>query len=151
MKKRIKIILLCLTLLGLIMLCGCHFNNQNLSIDNHAWEFSIVQNSNGETIYCNFENQDLYEDAKVLDLWSSMKDGVILISNNYTQETFSMNYKINQTNSDDCIYDIEYADDEKSINGLAVVSVTERESENDEYTLIISINGYSIYFNEIIE
>lgn len=151
MKKSIKTVAICLTLLSLIMLCGCSSGNENLSIDNHTWEFNIVQNSKGEIIYCNSKNQDLYEDAKVLDIWNSIKDGVILISNNDTQETFYMNYETNQINSENYIYDIEYTDDNETIDGSAVVGITTKENENDEYTLIISIDGYSIYFNEVID
>ena len=96
MKKKTKIFIVMLLLLCLTILCGCNSSGEKLSIDNHTWEFNIVQNSKGEIIYCNSENQDLYENAEVLDLWNSIKDGIMLISNNATQETFSFDYDISQ-------------------------------------------------------
>ena len=151
LKKTSKTIALVLSILILVLLCGCNMEKAELAIDNHNWTFRYAQNSEGEIIYCNSENKDLYENAEVLDLWNSAKGGVFMISDNNTQDTFAFTYKMNKENEDAFIYDFVYTkDDGNSETGVAVVSTT-KENGNIEYTMIVTINGYSIYFYESIK
>ena len=151
LKKTSKTIALVLSILILVLLCGCNMEKAELAIDNHNWTFRYAQNSEGEIIYCNSENKDLYENAEVLDLWNSAKGGVFMISDNNTQDTFAFAYKMNSEAEDSFIYDMIYTDkNDYSKSGKAVVSTT-KENGNNEYTMIVTINGYSIYFYESIK
>ena len=77
-----------------------------------------------------------------------MEDNKIIISNNETQESWTLDYTLKEKDETNTIYEITYKSDGDTINGLATVSTTTREDGNDEYTLIISINNYAIYFTE---
>lgn len=128
---------------------GCSLKN-NLTIEDHEWKFSIAQNSeNGQVVYCTDNNQELYEDAEVLDIWCKMDDGIMLISNNDTQETWSLNYSLSNKASESYNYEVKYSADEEK-TGLATVGITKKQNENDEYTLIVSIDGYALHFIEEI-
>lgn len=148
-KKAIAIIL---SIVSLMLLCSCNSSKEELSIYNHTWSFKYVQNSDGEIVYCNADNKALYEGAEVLDLWNSAKGGVFVISNNATQETFALECWEKEKTAEAFIYDIKYLIQEDDIAvGLAEVSKTVNENGNSEYTLIVSIEGYSIYFYESIQ
>ena len=145
--KKIKVFL-CL-LLSCIMLCSCSSQQNDYSIENHEWEFYIVQSmGSGETIYCSEQQHQFNEDAEVIDIWNTMEDNKIIISNNETQESWTLDYTLKEKDETNTIYEITYKSDGDTINGLATVSTTTREDGNDEYTLIISINNYAIYFTE---
>ena len=151
MRKYKTLVCICLLFTLATMLCGCDNKKTDLSIDNHKWNFSHIQsNNNGEIIACSDENKYIHENAKILDIWCSIKDGVILISNNETQETWKFNYTLNEEDATSYIYDISYFEGDEKKTGNAVVSTTLETNENNEYTLILTIDGYSIYFSEEI-
>ena len=146
-----KAIAIALAVLSLISLCSCGSTHEELAINNHAWEFNYVQNDDGKIIYCNADNRDLYEEAEVLEFWNSVKGGVFIIENEETQESFGFVYKIKEENPDTFLYDMAYTSDDGAKYGSAVVRKTIKEEGNNEYTLIINIEGYSIYFYESIK
>lgn len=146
-------ILVCICLLFTLgtVLCGCDNKKADLSIDNHKWNFSHIQsNDKGEIIACSDENKYIHENAEILDIWCSIKDGEILISNNQTQESWMFNYTLNEENAPSYIYDISYLEGDEKKTGNAVVSTTSETNENNKYTLILTIGDYSIYFYEEI-
>lgn len=143
-----KIICFCLLFVLGITLCGCNSAKEDFSIDNHNWEFSHVQNNNGEIIACSDENKYTYENIEILDIWSSIKDGKILISNNATQEIWTFDYMLKEENADNYIYDVTYTEQDEKKSGFATVGITSKENTDDEYTLILSIDDYVIYFYE---
>ena len=143
-----KTICFCLLFVLGITLCGCNNAKEDFSINNHNWKFSHIQNNNGEIIACSDENKYIYENTKILDIWSSIKDGKILISNNVTQETWAFDYKLKEKNADNNIYDVTYTEQDEKKSGLATVGITSKENTDDEYTLILSIGDYVIYFYE---
>lgn len=79
-----------------------------------------------------------------------MDDGVILISNNDTMETWQLNYALSSKEPECYIYDVTYNSETEKVSGNAVCGITEKYNDSDEYTLIISIGGYSIYFYETV-
>ena len=146
MKKSKIWISLCLIFILGLSLCGCD-SKAKLNIENHEWNFSMVQSAeNGEILYCSADTQELYEDADVLDLWNNIKDGKLLISNNDTQETWSLDYSLKSSDSNSNIYEVTYIADDVKTSGMATVGLTTRDNGDDEYTLIISIEEYAVYF-----
>lgn len=146
MKKIISTGCVCLVLSICFLLTGCR-SNTDLTIENHEWNFSLVQSGeNGEVLYCSAGTQELYEDADVLDLWNNIQDGKILISNNDTQETWSLDYALKSSESNSNIYEITYSSEDVTKSGLATVGLTTRDNGDNEYTLIASIDEYAVYF-----
>lgn len=146
--KKLTTLLLAVCVL-ITVLTGC--DSKNIEIEDHNWKYSTIQNSkDGQVIYCSTENKNLYEDAEVLDIWCSADDGILLISNNDTQETWSITYSLHSKDSNSCIYDVKYSGD-KEFSGMATVGITDKVSENDEYTLIITIGDYVLNFAEKIK
>ena len=146
--KKLTTLLLAVCVLTTV-LTGC--NSQSIEIEDHNWKYSTIQNSkDGQVIYCSTENKNLYEDAEVLDIWCSADDGILLISNNDTQETWSFTYSLNSKDSNSCIYDVKYSGDNE-VSGMATVGITDKVREHDEYTLIITIGDYVLNFAEKIK
>lgn len=155
-----KVIAVILSLSTLILLCSCG-QSREFAIEKHNWTFKYAQNSDGEVVYCNAENKDLYKDAKVVDLRNSAKGGVFMISDNDTQKTFAFHYELREEDETSLVYDTVYvlkkhvtdeqAPDWEAKGCLATVSKTTDENGNGEYSLVISVEGYSIYFYESIK
>lgn len=151
MRKFKTLICICLLFSLVTVICGCDNKKTDLSIDNHKWNFSHIQsNDSGEIIACSDENKYIHENAEILDIWCNIKDGEILISNNETQETWMFNYTLNEKDASSYIYNISYLENDEKKTGNAVVSITSETNENSEYTLILTIDSYSIYFTEKI-
>ncbi len=143
--------ILAVTLTFVFLLCGCN-KTDNLAIEKHKWTFSVSQNgNNGDIAYCNSEHSEIYPDASVVDIWCSIDDGKILISNNDTTETWELGYSLNSKDPESNIYDVTYKSENQTISGHAVTGITKKYNQNDEYTLIISIGEHTIYFYEVIE
>lgn len=143
--KKLTTLLLSACIL-ITLLTGC--SSKVVEIEEHNWKYSTIQNrENGQVIYCSTENKKLYEDAEVLDIWCSADDGILLISNNNTQETWSFTYSLNSKSSNSCLYDVRYSADNE-VSGMATVGITDKANENDEYTLIITIDDYVLNFAE---
>ncbi len=139
-----------LLLAVMLLLAGCS-NNYESSIKNN-WMLSRVTNSStGEVIFCTDDNKPFYEDAKIIDLSCTADETKIKIIDNATSEAWSLEYSLNETvqtnNSNTSIYDIFYYSDNQSLKGYATIG---KSSSNEDY-LILSLNGYSIYFDSISE
>ena len=89
LKKTSKTIALVLSILILVLLCGCNMEKAELAIDNHNWTFRYAQNSEGEIIYCNSENKDLYENVSFGNLSSASVAFPLRKSNIVTSVRFS--------------------------------------------------------------
>lgn len=109
----------------------------------------VQSREDGQIIYCIADNKELYDDAEVLDIWCNIDDGIMLISNNDTQETWEFTYSLTNKEQKAYIYDVLYSGDEE-ITGIATVGITTKQNENDEYTLIVTIDEYVLYFTEEI-
>lgn len=147
-KGKLNLFPLLLACVMLLSFSGC--SSKKTKIEDHNWNFSMVQNrEDGQVIYCATDNKELYDGAEVLDIWCSIDDGIILISNNDTQETWSLTYSLTNKEQNTYIYDVLYSGDEE-ITGIATVGITTKQNENDEYTLIVTIDEYVLYFTEKI-
>ena len=141
LKKATAVIL---ALSSLLLLCSCG-QPKELAIDNHNWSFVYAQNRDGEVVCCNRDNETVYKSAQVVDFLCRAKGGIFIVSNKETEDTFAFQYLPNQENPDSFIYDIRYITENETLTGVAVVSKT--DNENGGYTMVITIEGYSIYFN----
>lgn len=145
MKKSITSILLFLIIIFTFSLTACG-ENENLLIENHQWNFSIVQSkeNNGAIIACASDKKSLYEDAEVISLNCSFDNNILKLTeiNNQKEWIFTCE-KIKQSQT--TTYSLKSSNGSNS-EGLATVSVTHYDNAIDEYTLIIAIGEYAIYF-----
>ena len=147
-KEKLKIFSLLLACVMLLSFSGC--SSKKTKIEDHDWKFSMVQNrEDGQVIYCSDDNKELYDGAEVLDIWCSIDDGIMLVSNNDTQETWLFTYSLTNKEQEAYIYDVLYSSDEE-ITGIATVGITTKQNETDEYTLIVTIDEFTLYFTEKI-
>lgn len=67
------------------------------------------------------------------------------------ESTWEISYDAIEKDAKSIIYDIVYQNEEKTVEGNAVSSITEYEDGTYEYTLVISIDGYTLYFIDKVE
>ncbi len=131
-------------LLFLISSAGCS-QSSPLSLENHSWTFATLQSEeDGSIIACSDDKKPIYGDAKVMDLACQAEDGVLTLANTGTQEKWELSYRVNIHKPEAVIYDLSSADQ----SGHATVGVTSYLSGDADYTLILSIDGYTLYFVE---
>ncbi|MBQ1189977.1 MAG: hypothetical protein IIX57_06170, partial [Lachnospiraceae bacterium] len=54
--------------------------------------------------------------------------------------------KISGKDTNSLIYELEYVNGTEAVKGMAVSSITEYAKGKYEYTLVIDLDGYAIYF-----
>lgn len=145
MKKTIKSLLFVLITIFAFSLTACG-ENENLLIENHKWNFSIVQSkeNNGAIIACASDKHALYENAEIISMDCSFNNNILkLTENSNSKEWIFACEKIKQSQT--TTYSLKSSNGSNS-EGLATVSVTHYNNASDEYTLIIAIDEYAIYF-----
>lgn len=141
------VVLIVTVILFTFMLCGC--NSYNLKIENHNWNFTIIQSTveEGQITHCSKELKDRYENAKVCDITCHVENGTITISDNTENEILVFTYNLLEYISNkSAIYNLV----SESGNTIASVSITEYKDGKEEYTLIVTVNEKIYYFNETI-
>lgn len=121
-----------------------HSPGDNLSIENHIWEFVLVQGNNGDILACSADEQEIYDTAKTIRLSVQAKDGKMELKNEDTGENWNIEYDINNKSVGGIIYDISC----EGKTGFASTGVTEYYDGQSEYTMYLSINDYTIKFIE---
>lgn len=144
MSKYLKNIILVFLCMCIVSFTACNTENEFHSED-VTWKFSHIQsNTDGEIVYCSEENASQYSNAKLLDLSCTIKKGIITITENTTSQSWDIAYSINNSLGESIIYDVSI----DSISGNAAAGKTTYSDGSFEYTFIISLNGYSLYFTD---
>ena len=139
------------TVLGILgvwclLLCGCG-KALDLSLDNHTWRFTVVQaGEDGTVVACSAEQQVSYDAAEVIELSCEAQDGLLTLSRADTGESLTLAYQTYNENAESAIYSL-WTDEQ---NGLATVGVTTYQGGKSEYTLIVVLGDYTLYFTETI-
>lgn len=147
MKKLISILLA--SVLMIAILCGCDADTAALTIEDHEWTFTVMQDGSGDIIACSADKQEQNKDAIIAEFTVETNDDTLILSDAATDESFNFEYTLEIENSDSTIYSISNTDNDA--HGMATVGITDYDDGGSEYTLIISLSGYSIYFVETIE
>ncbi len=145
--KHIVILMLTVVLFS-FLLAGC--NNYNVKIENHNWNFTIIQNidENGQITHCSQELKDLYENAKICDISCLIENGAITISDNTENKIMVFSYDLQSyIPGKSAIYNLE---SENKNSAIASVGITEYKDGKNEYTLIVTVNEKIYYFKETI-
>ena len=114
----------------------------DLSIESHNWEFVLAQDNTGDIIICSSENAQLYENARVDQLLFKAEKGRIVLTSSKSGNAWELSCKINSQSPEGFIYEIAYGD----LTGYAGTGITRYHEGGSEYTLHLSIGGYSIKF-----
>ncbi len=146
MKRILSIIpVLILTLL----LTSCGTKTEPISIEDYEWKMRAVMKNDIESAQNEDElvvavgtDDELYPDAKIVDIVLTAKDEKISIVDNTNDKEYSGNYKLTDQTPKGCNYEITI---DGNI-GYATVSPTEYYDGTEIPTLPINIGEYSIYF-----
>lgn len=128
MKKSSILILFSVFLMFVLSGCGKK-ETRDFHMENHAWTFSEVVGS---------ENP-------VSDLECSAVDETLTIQS-ANGDKWELTYKISGKDTNSLIYELEYVNGTEAVKGMAVSSITEYAKGKYEYTLVIDLDGYAIYF-----
>ena len=144
--KKTALILFCILAITMI-LSACAANT--FSIEDYEWQMRTVMSGNIETaqnenalIVAVGEPDELYPEAKIVDLTLSAKDGKITITDKTNNKTYTGTYKVQQKTPKGADYEITI----NGQNGYATVAPTEYYDGSEVPTLPISLGEYSLYF-----
>lgn len=145
MKKTVLILFCILTITMLLSSCA----SETISIEDYEWQMRTVMSGNIETaqnedslIVAVGEPDELYPDAKVVDLTLIAKDGKITITDKPNNKTYSGTYKVQQKTPKGTDYEITI----NGQDGYATVAPTEYYDGSEVPTLPINLGEYSLYF-----
>ena len=123
--------------------------SETISIEDYEWKMRTVMSGNIETarnenalIVAVGEPDELYPEAKIVDLTLIAKDGIITIKDGTNNKTYTGTYKVQKETPKGTDYEI-------TINGqdcYATVAPTEYYDGSEVPTLPINLGEYSLYF-----
>lgn len=143
MKKIISVLLV--SVLMLTALCGCNKKSE-FALDGHTWSFTVMQDEGGGIIACSPETQELNPGAVAADFTAEATEDTLTLADDAAGESYDLTYELISEDTESAVYSV--IDAESKSEGLATVAVTEYEDGSSEYTLIVTLNGLSVYFVE---
>lgn len=145
MKKTVLILLGILTITMFLSSCA----TETISIEDYEWQMRTVMSGDIETaqnedslIVAVGEPDELYPDAKIVDLTLIAKDGKITITDKSNNKTYTGTYKVQQKTPKGTDYEITINEQD----GYATVAPTEYYDGSEVPTLPINLGEYSLYF-----
>lgn len=144
--KKTALILFCILAITMI-LSACAANT--FSIEDYEWQMRTVMSGNIETaqnedalIVAVGESDELYPDAKIVDLTLIAEDGKITITDKTNIKTYTGTYKVQKKTPKGTDYEITI----NGQDGYATVAPTEYYDGSEVPTLPINLGEYSLYF-----
>lgn len=136
MKKLIPVLFICI-LAMIFTACG----NDEMKIEEYSWKMGTVLSleENGEVIAVGEKNA---ESDNVVELTLTANNGELILEDSTNDETYKGAYEEMVVTDEPNDYKI-YLDGKE---GYAIVSETFYENKSSEKTLVISVNGYDVYF-----
>ena len=145
MKKIISAIFLLLSLTFIFSSCA----SETVSIEDYEWQMRTVMGGNIETVQIEDdlivavgEHDELYPEAKIVDLTLIAKDGKITITDKTNGKSYTGTYKVQQKTPKGTAYEITI----NGQDGYATVAPTEYYDGSEVPTLPINLGEYSLYF-----
>ncbi|WP_270648169.1 hypothetical protein [Paeniclostridium hominis] len=102
-----------------------------------------IQGNNGEVIYCSNKNKDTFPNAIVKDIICILQGSSINITDKNNGNKWIGSCTI--IDSPQGIYEVIFDNNEKGIMGKSITKYSDNTQEN---TLVISCEGYTLYFTE---
>lgn len=127
----------------LLLFCGCGKNDVP-RIEEYTWEMTSVQSAaeNGGSIAYGERGHGTVDGAVLLDMECTAENGVLTITDNTNQVTYSGTYTLRQHDPQSETYDIML----DGHDGIAVTAMTTYHDGSAEPTLIINLVEYAINF-----
>ena len=144
MKRTISTIILIAILTITLSACGVG----NPKIEDYEWKMRTVMSNDieladsDEVVLAVGKPDEIYPDAKIVDLTLEAKDGKLTITDATNSKTYEGTYKVAKKTPDGTDYEITI--DGK--NGYATVAMTKYYDGTEEPTLPINLGTHSIYF-----
>ena len=145
MKRVLSIAFLLMSLTLLFSSCA----SETISIEDYEWQMRTVMSGDIETaqdenafIVAVGEPDEIYPDAKTVDLTLIAKDGKITIKDKTNNKTYRGTYKAQHKTPKGTDYDITI----NGQDGYATVAPTEYYDGSDVPTLPINLGEYGLYF-----
>lgn len=138
MKKHLLILFILI-----FILTGCG-SNDIPKIETTVWSMSTIQSmeNNGEILIYGVDENELPEEATILALTCLAQDGIITLTDQTNNESYTGTYKLDESNASSNIYSILL----ENLEGMAVVSLTTYHNEAETDTLIIRLQDYTLTF-----
>ena len=140
-----KLLLTSFVILLLAGMTGCS-NEETVKIEEYDWNLTFVLSSeDGRVLGCAPEHYEAHkedESIKEIDLDCVTSDGKYTIVDATNDTEYSGTYEIMEEDKESVIYTLTSEDG----TGMAVSSITKGDDGSKTPTLIISSNGYDIYF-----
>ena len=145
MKK--VLILSVITVFMLLVISGCGSKDtRDFNIENHSWVFSnMVSSENGEIVSCGETVSEQYPDVPVITMTCNAVDGILSVET-ADGERLDFSYQMTGKDTNSLIYELVYQKSDEAVKGMAVSSMTEYAKGKYEYTLVVDIDGYAVYF-----
>lgn len=145
MKRVLSIAFLLMSLTLLFSSCA----SETISIEDYEWQMRTVMSGDIETaqdenafIVAVGEPDEIYPDAKTVDLTLIAKDGKITIKDKTNNKTYRGTYKAQHKTPKGTDYEIKI----NGQDGNATVAPTEYYDGSDVPTLPINLGEYGLYF-----
>lgn len=136
-----------------VSLCLSFFacaSRYRIDAEDKNWALVMIsRKDDGEIVYCSAEFKSIYPDAEILDLGCRAKGGKLVVTDNKMQMQYFGSYTEDTLESKSARYDISFNSDEGTVTGYATVTGAKLYDDTLEYSLVIVIGKYTLYFKSI--
>lgn len=133
----------CLVLASIMLLTLSACGTEKNEIEDYTWKMrTVMRNDTDLVVPAVGEADEVYPDAKVVDLTLTAKDGKITITDATNNITYEGTYTVEGKNPKGTDYKITIDGKE----GYASVAMTKYDDGSEEPTLPVNLGDYSIYF-----
>jgi len=131
----------------LLVISGCGSKDtRDFNIENHNWIFSnMVSSESGEVTACGESVSEKYPDVQTIVMSCEAEDGNLTIGV-ADAPVLEFQYQASGKDTNSLIYELTYQNGSEVVKGMAVSSITEYAKGEYEYTLVVDIDGYALYF-----
>ncbi len=135
-----KITALALILAFALIFCSS-CGGEKLTVDGRVMVFShAVNNSTGEVIACSADMENVYPGVSVIEVTLKAADGEFTFVT--SGGIYTAKYSLEKTTDKTAFYSVIMGND----NGSAAIGVKSKTGDIVEYTLMLSIKGYTVSF-----
>ena len=145
-----KVISLFLMLVLVFALSAC--SGDVMAIEDYEWKLRTVMKNDieaaqneGELVVAVGEEDDIYPNAKIVDINLVAKDGTITVTDTTNNKTYSGTYKVQKKTPKGTDYEVTI----DGIKGYATVAPTEYYDGSEVPTLPINLGEYSLYLTPV--
>lgn len=136
-----KLFALILTIVLLLPGCGTPAATQKYFIEGKDWQVVTVQSAaDGRVLWVGEGAQTLYPEAGLLTLTCKAEGGRLVFTT--ADQTHEGSYALQQSDDNAAIYTVTVGEE----TGPAAVSITTYGDGRAEQTLVMQLDGYSLYF-----